>query len=392
MLRPRHHRELAYPALAAILACATLAGGLVAVRAQPSNRIATTPQALVSSAVFFHGKRIAVRGKVVEAGDQGRLEVPIDEAVAAKRQTPPQLFIFWRERPSRSEGEIRGEFWDLGRVTQDDGRFATYDFKRMLEVTTNGRWPARDEIYVILGATIMDPAVPATPSLRSIVLDPDANNNRQVNLSGRFRGRNLYGDLPTPLNKSKWDFVLQSADASIWVSGLRPRGKGFDLDPGARVDTGRWLNVGGVVHVEGNTVWIEAKTLEQTAPVTDAPVEVEVPVVAKEPPPTVVFSAPVLDDTGVDRNTTVRIQFSRDMDPKSFKDRVRAVYLPPAQGATLPPPVVAMRYNPGNRALEIKFTAPLERFQTVKVELLEGITSTTGDPLQPWTLTFSVGS
>ena len=360
--------------------------------AQPSNRIATTPEALVRSALFFHGKRVAVRGKVLEAGDQGRLEIPVDEAVAAKRQTPPQLFIFWRERPTRSDGEIRGEFWDLGRVTRDDGRFATYDFTRILEATTNGRWPARDEIYVILGASIMDPAVPAAPSLRAIVLDPNTYNNREVNLSGRFRGRNLYGDLPTPLNKSKWDFVLQSADASIWVSGLRPRGKGFDLDPGARVDTGRWLNVGGIIHVEGNTVWIEAKLLEQTAPVSDAPVEVEVPVVPKEPPPTVIFSAPVPDDTGVDRSTTVRIQFSRDMDPKSFKDRVRAVYVPPAKGETPAPPVVAARYNPGNRALEIKFTAPLERFQTVKVELLEGITSTTGEPLQPWTLTFSVGS
>jgi hypothetical protein len=377
----------------ALVVCAIVTGFTGgAVLAQQPSRIATTPEALVASAVFFHGKRIAVRGKVIEAGDQGRLEVAVDEAVAAKRQTPPQLFIFWRERPSRSEGEIRGEFWDLGRVTKDDGRFATYDFARILEATTNGRWPSRDEIYVILGATIMDPAVPATPSLRAIVLDPNSYNNREVNLSGRFRGRNLYGDLPSPLNKSKWDFVLQSADASIWISGLRPRGKGFDLDPGARVDTGRWVNVGGTVHVEGNKVWIDAKMIEQTAPVSDAPVEVEVAVVPKEPPPTVVFSAPVPDDTGVERNTTVRIQFSRDMDPKSFKDRVRAVYVPPAKGETPAPPVVATRYSPGNRALEIKFAAPLERFQTVKIELLEGITSTTGDPLQPWTLTFSVGS
>ena len=377
----------------ALLAGAVAATGLVvAVNAQPPSRIATTADALVASAVFFHGKRVAIRAKVAEAGDQGRIDVAVDEAVAAKRQTPPQIFVFWRERPTRSEGEIRGEFWDLGRVTQDDGRFTTYDFKRILETTTDGRWPARDEIYVILGATIMDPAIPATPTLRSIVLDPQSNNNREVNISGRFKGRNLYGDLPSPLNKSKWDFVLHSADAAIWITGLRPRGKGFDLDPGARVDTGRWLNIGGTVRVEGNTVWIEAKTIEQTAPVTDTPVEVEVPVVAKEPPPTVVFSAPVPDDTGVDRSTTVRIQFSRDMDPKTFKDRVRAVYVPPAKGPTPPPPIVATRYNPGNRALEIKFTAPLERFQTVKVELLEGITSTTGDPFQPWTLTFSVGS
>jgi Big-like domain-containing protein len=375
------------------LAVAALIGGVCgSARAQPPGRIATTPHALVTSAVFFHGKQIAVRAKIADAGDQSRVEIPIDEAAVAKRSTPPQLFVFWRERPPRNEGEIRGEFWDLGRVAQDDGRFSSYDFKRMLEIATNGRWPARDEVYVILGATMLESTTPATASVRSIVLTPEAYTNHEVTLSGRFRGRNLYGDLPGPLNKSKWDFVLQSADAGIWISGLRPRGRGFDLDPGARVDTGRWLTVAGTVRVEGNNVWLEAKTIEQSAPVSEAPVEVEVPVTPKEAPPTVVFSAPVPDDTGVERTTTVRIQFSRDMDPKSFKDHVRVVYVPPAQGQTPEPPNITTRYNPGNLGLEIKFAAPLERFQTVRVELLEGITAANGDPLAPWTLTFSVGS
>jgi hypothetical protein len=375
-----------------VLAALVFAGCLPGAFAQPPGRIATTPQALVTSPVFFHGKQIAVRGQVAEAGDQGRLQVPIDEAAAAKRATPPQVFIFWRERPSSSEGEIRGEFWDLGRITQDDGRFSTYDFKPVLEAATNGRWPTRDELYVILGATMLDGPTPSLPTVRSIALAPDTYNNREVTLSGRFRGRNLYGDLPGPLNKSKWDFVLQSADAALWVSGLRPRGKGFDLDPGARVDTGRWLAVHGTVRVDGRHVWIEAKSFEQATPPQEAPVEIEVPSTPKEPPPTVVFSAPVPDETGVERTTTIRIQFSRDMDPKSFTDRVRVVYVPPAKGPTPEPPVITTRYTPGNLGLEIKFAAPLERFQTVKVELLEGIRAAGGDPLQPWALTFSVGS
>jgi hypothetical protein len=379
----------AFRAIAVVLAAASCA---VAARAQAPGRIATTPESLVSSSVFFHGKQIAVHGKVTEAGDQGRLEVPIDEAALARRNTPPQLFIFWRERPTRSEGEIRGEFWDLGRVSPDDGRFSSYDFKPMLEAATNGRWPVRDELFVILGATLLDSPLPASPSIRSIALAPGAYSNREVTLSGRFRGRNLYGDLPGPLNKSKWDFVLQSADAAVWVSGLRPRGRGFDLDPGARVDTGKWLSVSGTVRVTGNSVWIEARSLQLTAPPQEAPVEVQVPVTPKEPPPTVVFSAPVANETAVDRTTTVRIQFSRDMDPRSFSDRVRAVYAPPAQGTTPAPPTLETKYNPGTRALEITFTAPLERFQTLTIELLEGITSTSGDPLEPWTLTFSVGS
>jgi len=41
--------------------------------------------------------------------------------------------------------------------------------------------------------------------------------------------------------------------------------------------------------------------------------------------------------------------------------------------------------------LELKFAKPLERFQTVKVDLLDGIKAIDGTPLKPWTLTFVTG-
>jgi hypothetical protein len=41
--------------------------------------------------------------------------------------------------------------------------------------------------------------------------------------------------------------------------------------------------------------------------------------------------------------------------------------------------------------LEVHFAKPLERFRTVKVELLDTIHGTDGQPLKPWTLSFSVG-
>ena len=44
-----------------------------------------------------------------------------------------------------------------------------------------------------------------------------------------------------------------------------------------------------------------------------------------------------------------------------------------------------------NRVLEIQFAKPLERFRTLKVDLLEGILGTDGQPLKPWTLTFALG-
>jgi hypothetical protein len=254
-----------------------------------------------------------------------------------------------------------------------------------------GRWPGREELYVIVGAVIVESPLPPTPTLRSLVLAPERYDNREVSVVGRFRGRNLYGDLPGPLNKSKWDFVLQSADAAIWTSGLRPRGKNFDLDPSARVDTGRWLQVTGVVHAQGGGAWIEAKSIEISAPPNETPVDVDVPTTPKAPPPTVVFSAPVPDEADVERSVVVRIQFSWDMDAKTFRDRVRVTYAP-TQGEAPAPPAFATSYNEGSRALQVKFTERLERFQTVKVELLDGIAAVDGQALKPWTLVFTTGS
>jgi hypothetical protein len=49
------------------------------------------------------------------------------------------------------------------------------------------------------------------------------------------------------------------------------------------------------------------------------------------------------------------------------------------------------QYVPATRVIELKFTKPLERFRTLKVDLVEGILGTDGQPLKPWTLTFALG-
>lgn len=371
--------------------------GLVAVlciaaslSAQPPGRIATTAEALITFPLFFHGKQIVVRYTVDEKDGLTRLVIP--EPEPGTRRGPRTVFVFWKERPTRSDGEIRGEFWDLGRVEEGDARFTSYDFRPILEATTQGRWPARDQVFVILAATFVEAPLPPNPSIRAIALAPERHADRAVTVVGRFRGRNLYGDQPQPVSKGRWDFVLQSADASIWITGMRPKGRGFDLDPGARVDTGRWLQVTGMVRRSGPAVWIEADALETASAPTETPVEITLPPTPKEPPPTVIFSAPIADETDVERGSPVRIQFSRDMDGRTFQQRVRVTYVAPP-GATAPElPAYKASYNEGSHSLQITFAQPLERLQTVKIELLEGITAADGQPLAPWTLTFTTSA
>ena len=51
---------------------------------------------------------------------------------------------------------------------------------------------------------------------------------------------------------------------------------------------------------------------------------------------------------------------------------------------------VTFQYASANRVLELRFPKPLERFRTLKVDLLDGILGTDGQPLKPWTLSFSL--
>ena len=75
-------------------------------------------------------------------------------------------------------------------------------------------------------------APPLAPSIRNIVLYPSRYLEQQVTVTGQFGGRNLLGDLPDAPARSRYDFVMRSADAAIWVTNLRPQRQG--LRAGAR--------------------------------------------------------------------------------------------------------------------------------------------------------------
>ena len=371
----------------------SLLGGLLAGNgvAQTTARLATTVDAVLANPVFFHGRQIAVRAATVQ--DRALTRVIAGDPASATAAPPLHpLFVFWRQAPSRGDGEIRGEFWDLGRLQKDDSRFTNYDFGPVLEAANGGRWPGRDEVFVLLGASVVAVTESTTPTLRDIALTPARFADRGVTITGRFRGRNLFGDIAAALNRSRWDFVLQSADAALWVSGVRPRGNGFELDPGAKVDTGRWLEVSGTVRRENSVVWIEGESLRLTKAPSGSDAEPAPTPVIVEAPPTVIFTAPLADETDVGTSTSVRLQFSRDMDGRTFRGRVRVSYVATPAATPGAAPAVTAAYQEGNRALEIKFATPLERFQTVRVDLLEGIAAMGGQPFAPWSMTFSTGA
>jgi hypothetical protein len=359
--------------------------------AQSPQRRATNVTALLTFSAFYHGHPVVVVGHVATQNDG---QIRVSDGLGSLR------VVFNGSAPDGND-EIRGEFWDIARMKPDDPRLATLDLRRVFGIDPDGAWPRAGEVTAIMATAVTSAGVPVAPSIRTIVLNPSRYLNQRVTVTGQFVGRNLTGDLPDAPAKSRWDFVIRSTDAAIWVSGARPRGKGFDLALDARLDTGRWLEITGVVHEGRGLQWLDvgAEGIQLGKAPTAAPpppTEEPAPVRARSgPPPEVVFSAPTEGESDVALTSSVRIQFSRDIDQATLKGHLHAHYLESETAErgepNTPTADFTTQYSGANRVLELKFAKPLERFRTLKVDLQEGILGTDRQPLKPWTLTFVLG-
>ncbi len=364
--------------------CVAVAGRVAV--AQPTTRHATNIASLLAYPGFYHARPIVIVGKVeLAANDQPRVT---DDAGSIR--------LISQAGAPEGVDEIRGEFWDLGRMKPDDPRLSKFDLKRTFQIDPDAPWPKAGEVTAIIATTVSAATTPSAPSIRAIVLHPSRYLDQKVQVIGQFSGRNLLGDLPDAPGKSRYDFVLRSADAAIWVINMRPKGKDFELALDSRMDTNRWLTLRGTVQQGRGLQWIDAEagSLAAASPPTETKEEEQIRVPAG-PPPEVIFSAPTQDETDVVQNTNVRIQFSRDIDPATIKGHVRASYVGSQTAEPGAPATAALelttQYNGLNRVLEIRFAKPLERFRTIRIELQDGILGTDGQPLKPWTLSFSAG-
>jgi hypothetical protein len=375
--------------LLAAVASSPAAQAPVGPAAAPGGRRATTVPALLAFPVFFHGQTVRVRG-IVEERDRRTYLTNVDASVIV---TGPAL----ADRPGDPSAlvEVTGQFLDLGRLEPADPRLARVDVPAIWR--QEGRsWPGPGELTLLVADQVGAAEPFAAPTVRALALDPWRYAGRDVTVVGRFRGLNLYGDLPQSPGRERWAFVLHLADGAVLVTGLRPKGDGFDLNPSARVDTGRFLEVSGMVSVFKGIPVVEGRRVALAKPPEDAPSApvVRVPIVG--PPPEVVFSLPAAGEPDVPPLATVRIQVSRDLDPATVKGQVRAS-LEAEPAAPGRPALEATdleftaSYNAGLRVVELRFTAPLEPGRRVRIELGAGITATDGVALVPWVLSFTVG-
>ena len=346
--------------------------------AQPRTRVAVTLDTLMKYPGYYEGRPVAVVAQPVERDGAWRVTVA----------APRALFVVPAAGvPPSGAAEFRGTFFDVARLVQDRELPLHPALASLIQQLYPDQVLGRDAVFALTDATWTNPPEGAMPSLRQIVLAPAPFEGKTVTVRGRFRGQNLFGDLPHWPRQTRWDFVLQAADAALWVTGQRPHGREFDLDPTSRRDAGTWLEVSGVLHLVEGLVTVEAKSIALSRPSGDVSPEPVAPEPPREPPPSVIFSAPMSDEADISRTITVRVQFSRDMAPASFAGHVQVTY---GEGVTDAVPAFTATYRPENRGLEIRFASPLSRGATVTVSLEEGITASDGSPLSPARLNFTV--
>ena len=333
---------------------------------------------------------------------------PIDVSLDLLADMPES----YRNRAVRTVGMLEmldNRTWGLGRAgvhilivplgdvaAQFDGEARSW-MGREIEITgvvTMGQDPIRSDqralisFWAFLGPEEEDdPSRPPAPkaTLEDLLTRPGEYDGERVRVVGQFRGANLFGDLPSQSRRRSSDWVVKNEVFAVWVTGKKPRGNGWKLDPKLRRDTGKWLAVEGRVRTIDGVVYISASRVE----LSQAPD-------AHRPGPAGRAAAPTAPEAAGGRllaaprrgadvppDTVFKVQFSNDMDEESFLGRVGIRYAGRPRPGDRKLDAVSMTYDGGRRALVIDPGDMLRAGRMVEMLLLPGIVDIDGQQLEP---------
>jgi hypothetical protein len=203
-----------------------------------------------------------------------------------------------------------------------------------------------------------------------------------VRVIGRFRGQNIYGDLPNASRKESADWVIKDGAHAVWVCGKQAAGSGWRLDPQSAKDAVNWLQVVGRPRTEDGFVYLRGvEVIPSIAPSPDAMPEPTSAQIRTYGAPVITFALPEAGELVVPETQFV-IQFSNPMDPGSIQGRVALAYAKPRAGD---PDFEWLRvtYADHTRHIVIDPGRPLEPGRNLECRLLPGIVDADGRPLTP---------
>jgi hypothetical protein len=224
-------------------------------------------------------------------------------------------------------------------------------------------------------------AVKAT--LEELVTRAGRWDGRVVRVVGKFRGKNVFGDLPAKSERHSGDWVIKDEVYAVWVTGRKPKGDGWELDASLKRDSGKWIEVVGRAETKGGVTYLRALELALVGPPRPAAEAQPPPPPPERPklPPVVVFSLPLDGEAEVPPNARFAVQFSKDLEEASLKDRVLLRYAGPTRPGDRPFDGLGIAYDGGRRTLVVDPRDVLRRGRTLELVLLPGIVDLDGLPL-----------
>ena len=221
--------------------------------------------------------------------------------------------------------------------------------------------------------------------LEKLVTTPGTRDGQMIRVVGKFRGRNLYGDLPVSTQRTTADWVIKDDLYAVWVTGRKPKGSGWELDSGLKRDTGKWIEVIGKPETIKGVTYIKALRVALTTP-PSAHAEVAPPPPPPEKPrkpPVVVFALPLDGEGEVPSDSRFVVQFSKDMDEATFPGHVVLRYSGPVLPGDRAFDGVKLTYDRGRRALTVDPGDVLRPRRQIELLLLPGIVDIDGLTLVP---------
>lgn len=222
-------------------------------------------------------------------------------------------------------------------------------------------------------------------TLESLVTRPGKRDGETVRVVGKFRGRNLFGDLPGASRVKGADWVIKDDAFAVWVMGRKPKGSGWELDPTLKRDTGKWIEVIGRPETRRGITYLRAIKVSLTNP-PSAVADVKAPPPPPERPklpPVIVFALPLDGEADVPPTSRFVVQFNKDMDKSTFAGKVFLRYAGPRLPGDRAFDGVKLTYDDGRRALTIDPGDVLRPGRRLEVLLLPGIADVDGLTLVP---------
>lgn len=246
---------------------------------------------------------------------------------------------------------------------------------------------ARAEMEIGDAVKVEPGSVPAV-GIGDLAAEPDTWLSHRVEVVGKFRGNNLYGDLSIRDKKTPRDFVIKTGETAIWVTGMRPAGSGFRLDPKRRRDTNKWLRVFGRPWISDGMVYLRAERIELAdAPGDEALEPVDIRVAEREAreaefgPLDIVFSLPLDGEREIPLDAVFRVQFSNRMLEGSFHAAVDLLY--DDDPDENPFPELEVTYDEANRTLLVTPNGALDPARDLRLILYREIEDEHGQHLEP---------